>query len=288
MKLSTKIIQLSRRIFLFVILLFFSACITTDESGRIIEGPKFLMKENKIKKWQLSEIPLGPRWNEKEKEIPILLTPRKPDLLDKFILLTLPPVMDQGPLASSTAFATGYLAFSYYIHQNRKIKEYICSPSFLYNLLNNGKDEGIEILDTLFLLKDTGCAPIHQMPYNPYDFKMQPPPDIVKIASDYKLQNFARIDPLDVYQMASFISNHQIVISTIYISENFINLKHDTYEPEGKFLGKHTIGIIGYDMKENKYYIQNSNGKNWGNKGYVWIPIEWYRRLVINAYVIIN
>ncbi len=285
--LSIKITQILTTTFIFIFL-FLVQCITTDESGKIIEGPKFLIKENKIKKWQFHEIPLGPRWSEKEKNISLLLTPRNPDLSERYILFALPPIMDQGPLASSTAFATGYLAFSYYIQQKKHLRDYVCSPTFLYNLLNNGKDEGIEIIDTLFLLKDTGCAPLTHMPYYPHDYKIQPSPDIVKIANDYKLQNFARIDPLDIYQIASFIYNHQIVISTIYISENFINLKKDLYEPEGKFLGKHTIGIVGYDLKQKKYYLQNSNGKKWGNDGYIWISEEWYKRLVINAYVIIN
>lgn len=286
--LSIKIIQILKITFQFIFILSLLQCITIDESGKIIEGPKFLIKENKLKKWQLNDIPLGPRWNTKEKEIPVLLTPRNPNLPEKFILFHLPEIMDQGTLASSTAFATGYLAFSYYIQNKINIKNFLCSPSFIYNLLNNGKDEGIEIIDSLYLLRDTGCPPINQMPYNQYDYKIQPSPNTVKLANNYKIQNFARIDPLDMYQIASFVFNNQIVISTIYISENFINLKNNLYEPEGKFLGKHTIGIVGFDIKENKYYIQNSNGKNWGDNGYVWIPEEWYKRLVINAYVIIN
>jgi len=271
-----------------LVFIFFLNCVTVDESGRIISGPKFLIKDQETKKWRLNEVSLGPRWLEKEKEIAILIIPRDYELPDQFILKDLPPVMNQGRQASSTAFAAGYLALSYYYQNFKNTKNYYCSPSFIYNLLNNGKDEGIEIFDALNLMKDSGCPPISLMPYKEFDFKIQPSPEVVKSAQQYKIQQFARIDPLDIYQIATFLYNKKIVISTIYISENFINLSKDLYEPEGKFIGKHTIAVVGYDLKKRAYYIQNSAGKDWGKNGYTWIPEEWYKRLVINAYVIVE
>ncbi|GIX41508.1 MAG: hypothetical protein KatS3mg129_1241 [Leptospiraceae bacterium] len=271
-----------------VILLILLSCITVDESGRIISGPKFLIKNRNIKKWQLKEVPLGPRWTEKEKEIPILITPRNYEMPEKLILNDLPPVMNQGRQASSTAFATGYLALSYFYQQFKYKKNYYCSPAFVYNLLNNGKDQGIEIIDALYLLKNSGCPPITLMPYKEFDYKIQPTPYIVKIAGEYKIQNFARIDPLDIYQIATFLYNKKVIITTLFITENFLNLDKDYYEPEGKFLGKHTVGIVGYDLKKRRYYIQNSAGKDWGDDGFTWLSEEWYKRLVVSAYVILD
>ncbi len=271
----------------FLSFLFFIYCITVDESGKIISGPEFLIKKNSLKKWELKEVPLGPRWQERELEIPLLLTPVNYDIPEKHILSNVPEIINQGRLASSTACAAGYLAFSYYI-QKKLNKEYLCSPSFVYNLLNGGKDEGIEILDSLYLLKNSGCIPISMMPYKDFDYKIQPNPFQIKVASQYKLNNFARLDPLDIYQIATFVRNDQIIITTIFITENFLNTKKKIYEPEGKMLGKHTVGIIGYDIKNQMYYIQNSAGKDWGDSGYIWISKNWYDRLVINAYVIID
>jgi hypothetical protein len=276
---------LKRIFFLFIAVI---NCITVDESGKIISGPKFLIKNKEVKKWQLKEIPLGPRWLDKEKDVPLLITPRNYELPEEIILKDLPPVMNQGRQASSTAFSSGYLAVSFYYHQFKNKKDYYCSPSFVYNLLNNGKDQGIEIIDALYLLKNSGCAPMTIMPYRENDYKIQPTPGAVNIAAQYKIPNFARIDPLDMYQIATFLYNKQIIITTIFITENFLNLSTKKYEPEGKFIGKHTVGIVGYNLTKKEYYIQNSAGKDWGDNGYFWISEEWYKRLVVSAYVILD
>lgn len=256
-----------------------------DESGRVISGPKIFIKEES-KKWKITEISFGPRWTEKDKTVPLLIIPRYEDLPEKLILENLPPVQSQGRQASSTAFATGYLAMSYFYQKQKH--NYICSPSFVYNLLNNGKDEGIEIYDSLNLLKNTGCPPIEYFTYKEYDYKIQPNTMVVQIAKDYKIQEYVRIDPLDIYQIASFIKKSSIIITTIYIGENFLNFKDDLYEPSGKFLGKHTVGIVGYDLKNQRYLLFNSFGEKWGKNGYVWISKEWYDRLVYSAYVILK
>ncbi|MFN3604049.1 MAG: C1 family peptidase [Leptonema sp. (in: bacteria)] len=268
-------------------LLIFISCITVDESGKIIQDFT-IFKEKEENKWKLSDIPLGPRWSENDKTIPLLILPREENLPLTFVLEKLPKVSNQGKQASSTAFASGYLAMSYYYRTKKNKKNYICSPSFIYNILNNGKDEGIEIYDSLTLLKNTGCPPIEYFTYKEYDYKIQPSSLVVQIANDYKILEFVRMDPLDMYQVATFIKKDFIIITTIYISENFLSLKEKIYEPKGKFLGKHTLAIIGYDLKNQFYYLMNSFGDTWGKKGIVLISKNWYDRLVVSAYVILK
>lgn len=261
-------------------------CITVDESGKIINESQSKKRENK--KWNFSDVSLGPRWTEKDQTIPLLILPREEDLPETLILKNLPEIQNQGRQASGTAFAAGYLAMSFYIQNKLNKKNYLCSPSFLYNLLNNGKDEGTDIYDTLLLLKNTGCPPIEYFSYKEYDYKIQPNTMIIQIANDYKINEFARIDPLDIYQIASFIKKEYIIITTIYITENFLTLNQNVYEPEGSFFGKHTLAIIGYDLKKQNYYLYNSFGNKWGKKGYTWIPKLWYDRFVVSAYIILH
>ncbi len=265
---------------------FLISCVTVDESGRIIEKPFYKKQENN--KWNLNDISLGPRWTEKDQTVNFLIVPREENLPDLFFLKNLPEVKNQGRQASSTAFATGYLAMSMYIKKKLNKKSYLCSPSFIYNLLNNGKDEGIDIYEALLLLKNTGCPPIEYFAYKDYDYKIQPNSIVIQIAKDYKINDFVRIDPLDIFQIASFIKNEYIIITTIYITENFLTLNKNYYEPEGRFHGKHTLSIVGYDLKNQRYYLFNSFGKNWGEKGYVWISKQWYDRLVLSAYIILR
>ncbi len=278
-----------RIFFIFIIIAIFN-CITVDEQGRIIEGPEFLIQKDKSpKKWKLNEIPNGPRWTERDNKIPLLIIPRNENLKDNYKIINIPPIMNQGRLASSSAFAAGYLAMSYYTQNRKNIKNYICSPSFIYNLLNNEKNEGIDLADALELLRQTGCPPIETFPYNEIDYKLKPPSPIIELAMNYKIEKYYRIDPTDFYQIASFISQNSIVIATIHISENFLKIDKKTfYEPEGNFIGKHSIGIVGFNALKQQLLTFNSFGDSWGDKGFVWIPHEWFKRLVICAYVIGN
>lgn len=269
--------------------LFFAGCVTVDEEGKIIENVNPKTSGDKVMKiWSLQEISPGPRWMEREKAVPLLLVPRIQELPDEFILKDLPEVANQGRQASSTAFAAGYLAMSYFIRNAGKSNDYVCSPSFLYNLLNSGKDEGIEIIDTLMLLKETGCPEFNAFPYIENDYRLQPSPEVIKEAENFKIPDFARVDPSDFYQIASLIFQKKVVVATIYITENFLTLKEMRYIPKGRLAGKHTIGIVGFNKKKEELFFQNSAGEKWGRKGYAWIPYTWFERLVISSYVILD
>ncbi|MCS7204218.1 MAG: C1 family peptidase [Leptospiraceae bacterium] len=266
-----------------LVLLIFVSCVTVDEEGKRIEFTSSYSQ----KEWSIHEISVGPRWLDREKEIPLLILSRDVNLPVEYVLKDLPDVRDQGRQASSTAFAVGYLTMSYHM-QRKGHKQYICSPSFVYNLLNNGKDEGIEVIDALYLLKDTGCPSETLFPYIEYDYRIQPTPEVINSASSYRIKGFARIDPTDVFQIATLIYQNNILIATIFITENFLNLKEKEYTPKGRLIGKHTIGVVGYNLEKRKYIAQNSAGKKWGDNGYFWISHLWFERLVVSSYAILD
>ena len=237
--------------------------------------------------WELKNYTVQADWNADDLKAPIALAPIPKNIPNSYTMPNLPKVGDQGAQASGTAWATGYFATSYIYQKKSRKKKYICSPAFVYNSLNQGLDQGIEIYNALELLKNRGCASEKLMPYNSEDPAHQAGSRALKEASKYKISNFARVEYSDLDQIRSYLLQNKPIVATIQISDNFIQLREKLWEkPIGKFRGKHTMALIGYNDKKRTFLFLNSVGTKWGAKGFVSIPYSWFIRLCKKVYVI--
>ena len=118
-----------------------SSCVTVDEEGNPLDERK------KNAYWNLQKLPEGPFWSDKEKDIPFLVVGLPSELPQRFVLEKVPSAEDQGRLAAGTAYAAGYLLMS--MRERGADADYTCSPEFIYNSLNGGKNVGLEILEVM-------------------------------------------------------------------------------------------------------------------------------------------
>ncbi len=94
----------------------------------------------------------------------------------------LPPIGNQGTQNSCVGWAWGYYYKSYQENKehnrtdinDRSKPENICSPSFIYNLIQIKSDGGSSPEDAFKVLNDFGCAALDKMPYNENDYKSWP------------------------------------------------------------------------------------------------------------------
>ena len=236
---------------------------------------------------RLDQFAVEPVWTEEELETPEVLAGLPEDAPEAFLLPDLPPVEDQGIQASGTAWAAGYLAASYYQWRKKGRKEFLCSPAFLYNQLNNGRNEGIETIHALKLLKNIGCSHMDFMPYKPEDYTRMPGNQAFQNAANYPIAGFGRIDFTDVDQIRAHLLQGSVIIATLRVTEDFLTLKKAVWgPPRGRPRGRHTMALIGYDHKKELMTLQNSAGPQWGDQGFVQIPYEWFLRLTDKAYVL--
>lgn len=263
-------------------LLLMVACITVDNQGRRIDDERTNSREEI---WDINQMPLGPAWRADDERISYVLAPVPVVRPEVFTIEGILPAGDQGPQASGTAWAAGYLAMSHL--QRSHNPDYICSPAFVYNVLNQGRDHGLEIVDALQLLKYTGCPPAEAMPYRQTDFRTQPDTNVLETANEYRIEGFGRVDLSDRNQIRGHLLQGKPIIATIIISENFLNHRQRVFsELRGDSLGRHTVTIIGYDDIRRLWLIQNSAGQEWGHNGRTYVPYNWFARLVTQAYVI--
>ncbi len=279
-----------KAIFFVIILIFFcfqvTACVVVNERGEEIAIPDEIT--HKGREWRLDEMPIQLRFSEEESAVPLLIVPVPPDMNDSFILPGLPDVMDQRPQASGSAFAIGYLANTMLQRvSGKESSSYVCSPSYIYNSLNEGKDQGVSLLRAAFFLKESGCADLKWMPFRNYDYRYQPSVEANLDASRYKINGFGRVDYTDINQVKGQLSQGRAVSITVRLYENFVTLKKMHWNgPMGSIVGHHSLSVVGYDDDEAVFIVQNSAGSDWGSEGRAAIPYAWFIRIVETAYVI--
>lgn len=105
----------------------------------------------------------------------------------------------------------------------------------------------------------------------------------------YKISNYARCDTIESIKDA--ICNNKPVLLGITCCENIYDLDNNKDKfiplPKGLIKGGHALLIVGYDDNLEHTYlnnktckgffrIQNSWGKEWGDKGFAWLPYEYF------------
>ena len=222
--------------------------------------------------------------------------PEKVDLSYK-----LPPVGNQLPQNSCVAWALGYSCRSYYNTDKPSVPtkgvdyRMVVSPAFIYNLLNGGKNNGINIQNAFRLLTDTGSCSYKSMPYSKYNWTKQPAAKQVQEAYDYRIETFRKLD----LKYALLTIKGELIAGNPILAASYFDIKYynygyntkakfyvwDTISTLDKRMG-HAITIIGYDDSLMAFKFMNSFGTDWGNKGYGWISYNNIGRALREAYII--
>jgi hypothetical protein len=223
-------------------------------------------------------------------------TPKAVDLSPK-----MPKVLDQRPLNSCVAMALGYACRGYYNikNPNSGLQNYLTSPSFVYNLLNGGNNNPINIYRALQLLTDTGVCSLKEMPYVPNrkGLEVLPNPAQLQEAKNYKIETFRRVD-LDnavVRLKAELIASNPVLCASRYDKSYWMNGVNynkpayyiwDSLSKNTSYDMGHAIVIVGYNDTVGAFKFMNSFGTSWGNKGYGWISYRNAAKAIREAYVI--
>lgn len=277
---------LSRCCLLFSVL-FFTGCVTTYADGRTestFDGFRNLFRSAPDRAWRYEDV--EPRNFLRPTQGPILIAPAPENPADLVILKDVPDVLDQGMMPAGPIFAAGYIANSM-LHRS-KMSSYRCSPSFLFRMLNGSEATAVEMMDTLKFLQTSGCARTALVPYRtPGDYGRSPDSLAVRDARNFRIQGFGRVDLTDMDQIRNHLLLGRVVITSVVLPENLVQYDDDVFDhPEGDVMGRQSFALIGYDAKKARVLLQNSMGKDWGDDGRVWIPVGWYVRMVVDAYVI--
>jgi len=195
------------------------------------------------------------------------------------------PVRDQGRYGACVGFASAA------VKDNQESRNYseiiVTSPLFIYATCK--KMDGIPNTEGTYprvamkVLKSTGVCEEKDFPYSRMEWPNIPKPDsqLSDKAGKFKIGAYARVQTIDEVKQA--IVRDGPVLAGVLVCENFLTPDNGYIDlPEGKVLGGHAICVIGYNdtMSNGKHIgffeVRNSWGKSWGDKGYCWIPYDFF------------
>ena len=172
------------------------------------------------------------------------------------------------------------------------------SPLFIYSKckeLDGLKQPGTYPRIAMQVLKEDGICLEDEFPYhlltddiNP----IKPSIDIIKKANKYKIKSYARVNTIE--EIKSAIMNDGPVLTAFVWFDNMNDPEFGGFlpMPNGYLLGGHALMISGWDNSlthtyktaymENKTFkgffrVRNSWGDSWGDKGYCWVPYQFFK-----------
>jgi len=228
----------------------------------------------------------------------------------------LPPVGNQGDQQSCVGWSIGYYAKSWWEKQehpswNLGKTKYQFSPSYIYNQIVWGADQGSSILDGLSLLEQAGDTDIAEFPYDDRNYTRQPSSGQVEAAKQYRIPGdwgyfFARqtwgpyASQNDINPLKSWLESGKPLVLGIPVYDDFPDFRgspdddYYVYDEGSDFQGGHAIFIAGYDDNANPggatadtrggFLAINSWGPTWNGNGKVWLSYKFVKKYVAEAW----
>ena len=239
------------------------------------------------------DVPLGMKFENRDKlaGIPLASTPFGGDELPASVDLSakMPPVGNQGNQNSCVAWAIAYALKSY--QENLELgQQYLFSPSYIYNQINNGMNAPTYVTDALNVLSEQGVCPLDDMPYSQDDFTSKPTEKAKQDAKKFRIDFWRQVNVQDVKEVKAQLSAGYPVIIGADVSKEFVDggfnekanyIWKDAGTPEGG----HCMLLTGYDDAKGAFKVMNSWGKEWGDNGFGWIDYHLFVQVVKYGFV---
>ncbi|MDF3818396.1 C1 family peptidase [Leptospira sp. 96542] len=234
---------------------------------------------------EFSEIPV---WNPPKHRS---LTPPPPvkDLRYNDYGISLFPEIGRQQMNDCTAWASAYYLKTYLeAVDNNWVPDRpsrIFSPSYIYNQINSGRDQGSSVTNALKLMYEQGAATLQTMPYTT-NFTARPTNNAFNEAKKYKINKYYSITSLAEIKNALQLGHPLlvgIVTDATFNSGKYKifnkTLRDNARDRLGSSHGRHAMVIVAYDDDRRALLFLNSWGSQWGEKGYVWVSYDLFGKI---------
>ncbi|WP_028312324.1 C1 family peptidase [Derxia gummosa] len=204
------------------------------------------------------------------------------------------PIETQGTLGACTAHAG--VGLIEYFERRAFGKHMDGSRRFLYKVtrLLSGieGDDGAQLRDTMKAMVLFGVPPEDYWPYDIKKFNAEPTAFCYSFAANFKAIEYYRLDPAGTAPKDALRNIKEKLAAELPSMFGFSvyssipepgDGKGEIPFPAGndKMMGGHAVMAVGYDDRKKiggskgALLIRNSWGKEWGDKGYGWLPYEY-------------
>ena len=205
------------------------------------------------------------------------------------------PIENQGNLGSCTGQA---VAGAIELLNKRNGKPTDVSRLFIYyyaRLLEGttNYDDGAYIRDAIKASNKYGVSLEKYWPYDIKRFNKEPITEAKNDAQQRKVTRYERLTNLDGC-IDALTNGYPIILGfNVYTSFMSNNVARTGVMPypntkRERLLGGHAVLIVGYDKTKKVFIVRNSFGKNWGDKGYFYMPFDIIRPEMSDDYWIIK
>lgn len=233
-----------------------------------------------------------------------------------------PPIGSQGGIGSCTAWSTTYYQYTYAANKLNDItatRSNAYSPSWTYNFLNGGGNNGISYIRAYDVLQKQGALTLSEMPYNPikskYDFSWSNNTSAMMNALKTRLSYYGFVTipstgtPItsktdaDLKDAKALLSTGHILLITTYDPEKWSYKSR--YQNSAESVAYrcatasdgHAMAVVGYNdnvccdvngngkieaSERGAFKIANSWGTSWKNDGYVWVLYDALNKVSAN------
>jgi C1A family cysteine protease len=211
------------------------------------------------------------------------------------LIVDFPAVGNQGTQASCVAWALAYAVKSAHEHREHGWRlnnsNHVFSPAYVYNQVNDGRDDGTTIDQAIKLMEKAGTVPLTIMPYDDLDYVTWPTKDQITLGSNFKIGEYRRIAENNIDELKRIIASGEPVVMAVKVYSTFmgdeIKKTNGVYSTaKGEVLINHAVVLVGYDDSRNAFKLVNSWGPTWGDRGYGWLTYDFLPQVAVRAYVV--
>lgn len=192
------------------------------------------------------------------------------------------PIEDQLNLGSCTSFASG-AAFRFDLRK-QGLSDFVISHLFeYYNSRAKSEkhsDSGATIRDAIKALNTYGICPETEWPYNIEAFASKPPKRAYDDAKKDRAVTYQRVSQVLAQMKGCLASGLPFVIGIdVYQSFESQEVASTGVVPmpsqDEQLLGGHALMVCGYSDADQRFYVRNSWGSGFGDKGYAYLPYQY-------------
>lgn len=197
----------------------------------------------------------------------------------------MPPVWDQGNLGACTAHGTG--AVVQYTHAQAGLENFAPSRLFIYyearareGTIN--EDAGASVRDAMRVVNQQGFPHEKIWPYTISKFTRKPPNSAYLDGAKHRATTYHAVNNTSLLAMKTALAQGKPIVGGFAVYESFESAKvtktgivplpglHES------MLGGHCVALVGYDDAKHWFVVRNSWGKGWGDKGYCYMPYDYW------------
>ncbi|HLP88648.1 MAG TPA: C1 family peptidase [Nostocaceae cyanobacterium] len=199
-------------------------------------------------------------------------------------------VEQQGEVGSCTANAMAG-AYEYLANRQFGWADDVSRLFIYYNARdydgNTNKDAGTYLRSCIHVLKEYGACKETTWPYNTKKLFTEPHAEAYEEASQFLIDEAERVD-VNLYAMRHCLAEGYPFAFGMLIFESFMNpgKKGIISMPkpnQEKSMGGHAMLCVGYSDTDKVFVVRNSWGKEWGDKGYCYIPYDYMTNPELNG-----